>query len=139
MVGRSARQEERRARRRPPTVPRDSHPSQNPIHRAELFHAALLQSHPRTYATVAAHFGVSTALVSYHLSLLTKLPPAFVAWLRAVEDPLLLRTITARRLRAATRIADEAAKERFLAALVRQAQARLACAGSSPRSKERSP
>ena len=69
--------------------------------------------------------GCSKALVSYHLSLLKRLPASFVEWMREVEDPVALRVLTQRQLRYASRMTDKAAQRRLLGSLVQQAQARV--------------
>jgi hypothetical protein len=53
---------------------------------------------------VADYFGVSRVMVTYHIALLTRLPSGFVEWLRACDDPFVLRHFTERRLRPVTRI-----------------------------------
>ncbi len=59
-----------------------------------------------TASEVAGHFGLSRAMVSYHLSLLRRLPPDFVEWLEGNEDPAVLSFFTERRLRPVCRIAN---------------------------------
>jgi hypothetical protein len=74
---------------------------------------------------VAIEFGCSTALVSYHRSLLKRLPASFVDWMREIDHPDALRVLTQRQLRYASRMQDKAAQRRLLASLVQQAQARM--------------
>lgn len=74
---------------------------------------------------VAIESGCSNALVSYHLSLLKRLPASFVEWMRGIDHPDALRVLTQRQLRYASRMKDKTAQRKLLASLIQQAQARL--------------
>ena len=75
---------------------------------------------------MAEHFGVSRAMVTYHLALLTRLPACFVEWLRACDDLLILSHFSERRLRPVTRIKDQAKQLALLDRMVKDAQATAA-------------
>jgi len=94
----------------------------NPILLAErILKQSQLPSCP-TLAQVAEHFGISRPMVSYHLALVTRLPASFVDWLRACDDPIVLKFFSERRLRPVTRIADPVQQAAALDLLVREAQ-----------------
>src|SRR5262245_56457716 len=78
----------------------------NPIRVADRFREQSLLPGTRTYAELAARFGVSRAMVSYHLALLSRLPAEFVDWLRGCDDPAILSVFTESRLRPVTKVVD---------------------------------
>jgi hypothetical protein len=117
-----------------PTVPREFHLSRNSIVRADQFQEAYVRL--GSCGMVATEFGCSTALVSYHRSLLKCLPASFVEWMRGVDHPDALRVLTQRQLRYASRMKDKAAQRRLLASLVQQAQARMEFAQAHQRNGE---
>jgi hypothetical protein len=85
----------------------------------------------RTYAELAAHFGVSRAMVSYRLALLTRLPAEFVAWLRGRDDPATLSVFTESRLRRVSRVADAGGQRAMLEELKEKARGRAAGGAAS--------
>ena len=96
---------------------------ENPVHVADRFLAQARLPTCRTNAQVAAHFGVSTAKVSYYLALLARLPEGFVAWLRACDDPVLVGYLSEKRLRPATKVQDAAEQRAMLDRLISDARA----------------
>ncbi|MFC1707115.1 hypothetical protein ACFL59_09915 [Planctomycetota bacterium] len=104
----------------------------NPIATADRFLAELQRGSIHIYAQVAEHFGVSRAKVCYYVALVTRLPAEFVEWLRAVNDPRVLRHLTERRLRPLTRIEDKDAQRSELAKLVEEALARAGNGNGRP-------
>tara|TARA_R110002072_G_scaffold28296_3_gene91059 strand:+ start:756 stop:1109 length:354 start_codon:yes stop_codon:yes gene_type:complete len=97
--------------------------SRNSIRRADEFLAAYERL--ESCGLVAIEFQCSSALVSYHLSLLKRLPDSFVEWMRGIDHPAALRVLTQRQLRYASAMTNKAAQLRLLASLVQQAQARM--------------
>jgi hypothetical protein len=79
----------------------------NPIRIADRFAEQATDPATRSYSQLAEVFGVSAAMVCYHLALLHRLPAEFVDWLRSSDDPLILGHFTERRLRPITRIEDQ--------------------------------
>jgi len=53
----------------------------------------------RSYAEVAAHFGVTKASVSQYVGIQRRLPAWFVSWLGKCSEPHILRQFSQRRLR----------------------------------------
>jgi hypothetical protein len=76
----------------------------------------------QTLAQVAEQFGVSRAMVSYHLALVTRLPSSFVTWLRAIDDPAILRYFLERRLRPVTKFTDPVQQSAVLDLMMREAR-----------------
>jgi hypothetical protein len=95
---------------------------ENPIRIADRIQQQARLPSSGTYAQLAAHFGISRAMVAYHLALLTRLPADFVTWLRACDDPGILGVLTERRLRPVTRLTDPGRQQEVLATLRHEAE-----------------
>ena len=59
-----------------------------------------------TFAQIADHFGVTRASVSQYITVATRLPEDFVAWLEGFSDPEFLARFSLRRLLAIARVED---------------------------------
>jgi hypothetical protein len=97
---------------------------QNPILIAQRFLDQARLPSVRTMAQVAEHFGVSRAMVSYHIALVTRLPRGFIDWLRQCEDPDILSYFTERRLRPVTRVVDKDQQSAMLDEMISSARSR---------------
>jgi hypothetical protein len=105
-----------RAKRRDRREARLARGYPNPIAKARQFEAVRAGG-ALTYEEVAARFGVTRAAVCLYLTLLQRLPPAFVAAVEAERDPLRLRALSLKRLLGVARLPSDAAQRRGMAAL----------------------
>lgn len=97
--------------------------ARNAICVARQFEEELERHGGHSYATVAERFGVSRAMVCYHIALLRRLPVDFVVWLEQEDDHTIWAYFTEHRLRPVTRIADQEEQVRQLAMMIDEARA----------------
>ena len=75
----------------------------NPIAKARLFEAALGRAGERSYADVAAKFGVTRQEVCQYLAVVRRLPANIIRAVEAETDPARLRRLSLRKLLSASR------------------------------------
>jgi len=97
----------------------------NPIHVARRY-LRDRQGGAVTYEQIAQKHGVSRAEVCYHIALVERLPPEFVAWLEQRRDAETLRVFTERRLRPITRAGGRREQREMLRELGCMAECELA-------------
>lgn len=77
--------------------------ARNVVQIARGFNEFSIRPEVQGYQQIAEHFGVTKATVSHYLSILQRLPQAFVTWLEKCDDSSVLSFFTERRLRPVTR------------------------------------
>jgi len=77
------------------------------------------------YRDAAKKFGVSKAIVSLHVAIITRLPEPFIEWLENCKDKLVLAFFSERRLRPVTRTEGEDQKITGLLGLIDECERQL--------------
>ena len=108
----------------------------NPIRVARRFQAELERPSVNTFAQIADHFGVTRASVSQYITVATRLPEDFVAWLEGFNDPEFLAHFSLRRLLAIARVEDRDDQKRQLEELVEAVSDSIPCSGFEPASTQ---